>query len=132
MHIRRSTMSYDENFTAQYRTIGRVAAWTVFVLAVVYLVPWVLGLRSLASPQDPIGDPYFSMMELLIVLMAPVMVVSMVAVHAYARPEVKVYSFVALAFMILLAGITSSVHFVILTLSRQIDAAGLPWLPLFL
>ena len=34
--------------------------------------------------------------------------------------------------MILLAGITSSVHFVILTLSRQIDAAGLPWLPLFL
>jgi hypothetical protein len=34
--------------------------------------------------------------------------------------------------MILLAGIPSSVHFVILTVRRQIEAAGLPWLPLFL
>ncbi len=60
------------------------------------------------------------------------MVISMVVVHAYAFPEVKAYSFTALAFMILLAGITSSVHFVILTVSRQIEAAGLPWVPLFL
>jgi hypothetical protein len=124
-------MSHDD-FTPQHRTIGRAAAWAVFFLAVVYLVPLVLGLRSLASPQDPIGDPYFSMMELLIVLMAPAMVVSMVAVHAYARPEVKVYSFTALAFMLLLAGITSSVHFVILTVSHQIEAAVFPGLPLLL
>lgn len=71
-------------------------------------------------------------MELLIVLMAPLMVVSMVAVHAYAPPEVKVYSLTALVFMILLAGITSSVHFVILTVSRQIETAGLTWVPLLL
>jgi hypothetical protein len=32
--------------------------------------------------------------------------------------------------MILLAGITSSVHFVILTVSRQLTAAGLTWTPL--
>ncbi len=120
-----------EGFTAPHRTIGRAAAWGVFFLAVVYAVPLVLGLLSLKSPQDPIGDPYFSIMELLIFLTAPLMVVSMVAVHAYAPPEVKIYSLTALAFMILLAGITSSVHFVILTVSRQIDT-GLPWVPLFL
>jgi hypothetical protein len=71
-------------------------------------------------------------MELLIVLMMPLMVVVMVAVHAYASAEVKAYSFVALGFMLLCAGITSSVHFVILTVSRQLEAAGLTWLPLFL
>ena len=63
-------MSRDD-FTTQHRTIGRVATWAVFSLGVVYVVPLVLGYLSLKSPQDPIGDPYFSIMELLIVLTAP-------------------------------------------------------------
>ena len=71
-------------------------------------------------------------MELLIVFIAPLMVVNMVAVHAYAPPEVKVYSLTALIFMILLAGITSSVHFVILSVSRQMEATGLTWVSLLL
>lgn len=56
----------------------------------------------------------------------------MVAVHAYAAPEVKIYSLTALGFMLLLAGLTSSVHFVILTVGHQIEATGLTWVPLFL
>lgn len=123
---------FHEGFTSQHRAIGTAAAWAVFFLGVMYAVTTVLGFLSLKSPQDPIGDPYFTIMELLIVLMAPLMVVSMVAVHAYAPAEVKVYSLTALCFMILLAGITSSVHFVILTVSRQIEAAGLPSVPLLL
>jgi len=121
-----------EGFTTQHRTLGRVSAWVVFFLLLVYAVTLALGLLSLESPQDAIGDPYFTILELLIVLMAPPMVVSMVAVHAYASPEAKAYSLTALVLMILLAGITSSVHFVILTVSRQIQATGLPWVPLFL
>lgn len=120
------------DFTPHQRIIARAAAWGVFALEVVYAVALALGLLSLKSPQDPIGDPYFSIMELLIVLVAPLMVLSMVAVHAHASPEAKVYSLAALAFMILMAGITSCVHFVILTVSRQIEATGLPWVPLFL
>lgn len=123
---------FHEGFTSQHRAIGTAAAWAVFFLGVMYAVTTVLGFLSLKSPQDPIGDPYFTIMELLIVLMAPLMVVSMVAVHAYAPAEVKVYSLTALCFMILLAGITSSVHFVILTVSRQIETAGLTWVPLLL
>ncbi|MEO7911741.1 MAG: hypothetical protein ABIV47_19010, partial [Roseiflexaceae bacterium] len=96
-----------------------------------YLIPLVLGLLALRSPQDPVGDPYFSIMELLILPTAPLMVVSMVAVHAYARPEAKASSFTALALMILLAGVTCSVHFTILSLSRQVDT-GLPWMLLIL
>lgn len=119
-----------EGFTTQHRTLGRVSAWGTFFLLIVYAVTTVLGLLSLKSPQDPIGDPYFTLMELLIVITAPLLVVSMIAVHAYAAPGAKAYSLTALTFMILLAGITSSVHFVVLTVSRQIEAAGLTWAPL--
>lgn len=120
-----------EGFTAQHRALGRVAAWAVFLLELVYAVTTVLGLLSLKSPQDPISDPFFTIMELLIILLAPLMVISMVAVHAYASPEAKVYSFTALVFMILMAAITSSVHFVILTVSRPLEAAGLTEASLF-
>jgi hypothetical protein len=121
-----------EGFTTQHRLIGRYASWAVFFLGITYMITLVLGLLSLKSSQDPIGDPFFSILELLIVLMAPLMIISMVAVHAYASPDVKAYSLTALIFTILLAGITSSVHFVILTVSHQIEATGLLWLPLFL
>lgn len=119
-----------EGFTLQHLAIGRVAAWLVFLLGVVYAVTTFLGFFSLKSPQDPISDPFFFIMELLIVLMAPLMVVVMVAVHAYSSCELKAYSFTALIFMILLAGITSSNHFVVLTVSRQIQSGGLDWFPL--
>ena len=56
----------------------------------------------------------------------------MVAVHAYAAPERKVYSMMALTFVVLLAGITSSVNFAVLIVSRQADMAETSWLPLFL
>lgn len=121
-----------QDFTLQHRAIGRAAAWSVFFLEVVYAVTTVFGFLSLKSPLDPIGDPFFSMMELLIIFIAPLMIISMVAVHAYAPSEVKIYSFTALIFMILLGGITSSVHFVILTVSRQIEATDLTWVPWFL
>jgi hypothetical protein len=111
--------------------LGRFAAFAVFFLLIAYAVTLVLGFFSLNSPQDPIGDPYFSILELLIVVTAPLMVIVMIAVHAYASPDTRIYSLTALAFMIIMAGITCSVHFVILTVSRQIEAAGFPWRSLF-
>jgi hypothetical protein len=129
-------MMSHSDFTLQHRTVGRAAAWAVFCLGIVYIVTTVLGFRSLKSPDDAItygrlcanGDSFFSIMELLIILIAPLMVVSMVAVHAYAPPNTKIYSLTALIFMILMGGITSSVHFVILTMSRQLEATGVSWL----
>jgi len=102
------------------------------LLIVAYAVTTILGFLSLKSPQDPIGDPYFAIMELLIVLMMPPMVLTMVVVHYYAPPERKAYSLTALAFMVLCAGFTMCLHFVILTFGRQVEASGLTWLPLFL
>lgn len=122
----------NEDFTKQHRTLGRTTAWGVFVLSVLYAITTGLGFLSLKSQTDPIGDPYFSLMELLMILIASLMVVTMVAVHAYAPPERKVYASVALVFIILQAVVTSSVHFVILTFSRPIAASGMDWVPFIL
>jgi hypothetical protein len=89
-------------------------------------------LLSLTSAQLPVGDPMFSILEVLIIVMMPMMVALMVAVHAWAPPHAKALSLTAVVFMGLLAGVTCSVHFVILTLSRQTAFAGQSWLPLFL
>lgn len=125
-----SSLSTHTGFTPNHRTIGRAAAWSGFVLGVVYALVTALGFLSLESPQDPIGFPYITIMELLIIPLAALYVVTMVAIHAYARPAVKVYSLIALVFMIVLATITTSVHFVILTVGPGLEATGLSWVPL--
>ena len=121
-----------EGFTAQHRVTGQITAWAGFIVVQGYSIASGLGILSLKSPLDPVGTPFLPIMALLVILMAPLLVVTMVAVHAYAAPERKVYSVTALAFMILLAGITSSVNFAVLIVSSQADFAGAPWLPLFL
>ena len=47
-----------------------------------------VGLATLAAPDAPIADPWFTSMEILILLLMPFMTGFMVAVHAFApRPE---------------------------------------------
>jgi hypothetical protein len=119
-------------FSATARRLGIFSAAGVVVLGVAYAVTLVVGFLSLKSPQQPIGDPMFSILEVLIIVMLPVMVALMVAVHAWAPSHAKTFSLTAVVFMGLLAGVTCSVHFVILTLSRQAVFAGQSWLPLSL
>jgi hypothetical protein len=121
-----------KDFTVHHRAIGRAAAWAAFFVGQVYAIASLLGFLSLKSPQDPIGDPFLSIMALLLILLAPCMVVCMIAVHAYASPDRKVYSATALAFMLLAAGITSCVNFSVLTVSSHIVMTSSSWLPLFL
>jgi hypothetical protein len=68
----------------------------------------------------------------LIIVMTPFMVALMVAVHAWAPPQLRSLSMAAVVFMALVAGVTCCLHFVILTLSRQDAFAGQSWLPLVL
>jgi cytochrome c oxidase subunit IV len=112
------------SWTATDRQMGTWSALGVFVLGVLYLftgAAWFVAGGDLATP---LGDPYLAVLEILILLSAPPMVAMMAAVHAYAPPESKTYSRVALGFMFLVAGLTSSVHFVQLTVGRRLDAAG--------
>lgn len=49
----------------------------------------------------------------------------MAAVHYHAPKENKIYSLIAFSFMFIMAGITSSIHFIVLTVSHQIEAVQL-------
>jgi hypothetical protein len=125
-------MAVDLTFTASARRLGMVSAVGTVLLSAIYAATLVAGFFSLPSPQQPIGDPWFLILELLILLSMPPMVALMVAVHAWAPAEAKVFSLLALVFMSLAALLTCSLHFVILTLGRQPAFSGLPWMPLLL
>ena len=115
-------------FTSTARQLGICSCLSVVFLAVGYAIILAVGLLALTTPQQPIGDPLFAILELLIMFIAPSMVVVMVAVHAWAPMETKPYSLVALVFISLCVGITLSIHFVILTVGHQITATHSPYL----
>ena len=118
-------------FSDVARRLGISSGAAVFLLLIVYSVTLVAGQMSLQSPHEQIGDPYFTMLEVLIIVMMPAMVVLMVAVHSWAPAKLKVLSLSALVFMGLATGVTCSLHFAILTLSRQPAFSALELLPLF-
>lgn len=125
-------MAVALTFTASARRLGMASAAGTALVTAGYAATLVAGLLSLQTPQQPIGDPLFAILEIQIILMMPLMVALMVAVHAWAPAEAKVFSLMALVFASLLAGLTCSVHFVILTVGRQAEFSELPWIPLFL
>ena len=107
----------------------RVAIWSVlgtFFFGVLYAPTLVAAFVSAGNVKDPLTDPFLEILEVQSILMAPPMVVTMVAVHGYAPRDAKMYSLSALGFMILCAGVTTSVHFVELTVARRIDPASMP------
>lgn len=79
------------------------------------------GFLSLSSPDEPIGDPYFTQMELLTILIASLMAINMLAIYFSAPERYKLHSLAAFSMMAIMAGITSRVHFVVLTLNHQLD-----------
>jgi hypothetical protein len=122
----------ESTFTTNARRLGMASAFGTALLSAGYAVVLIVGISSLGSPQEPIGDPWFSILESLIVLLMPLIVAMTASVHAWADVKDKVFSLLAVVFAGLLAGITCSVHFVILTVGRQPSFRGAAWMPLFL
>ena len=102
------------------------------LLAALYAVTLTAGLLSLKTQKEPIGEPYFSILEILILLLMPLLVGLVVAVHAWAQEEVKVFSLLSLVFMAVTAALTCSLHFVLLTVGRRAEFAGVTGMPLIL
>lgn len=121
-----------QTFTAGARRFGIASAIGTVLLSVLYVAVLVPGFLSLKSPSQPIGDPWFAMLEILIILSMPAMVALMVAVNAWAPAQARPFSQTALVFMSLTAGVTSSLHFVLLAVGRQAAFAGREWMPLLL
>ena len=128
--MRHASISPDLAFTAQARTLGVIAAWMTFIVSEVYAV--VSGLAYVSQGAAVESGPYLSIMALLVVVMGPFLVLSMVAVHAYASPNKKPYSLAALAFMMAGVTVTSCVNFLLLWVSSQPNLFSESWRGLFL
>jgi len=106
------------------------SAAAVVTLGVFYVVVGLIGVvtrRQSASPLTQV-DPYLAILEVTIIVSAVVLVVMMASVHAYAPPERGIFSHAALAFVICSALMTCAVHFVSLTVGRQISPGVSPLL----
>jgi len=97
------------------------------VLCLAYAGVLVVGLATLPSPDQPIQDPWFTAMEVLILAIAPAMVAFTVGLHAWVSAERKPLAVLSMCFMCMCAVITSGVHFAVLTLGRHPAFAGSDW-----
>lgn len=96
---------------------GYVSGLSVFILGILYAIITTLGFLSLESPKQQIPDPYFSMMEVLSILISLGMAFCFTALFFIEnlKPR-KLAAFLALLMMYLATAITSCVHFVVLSL----------------
>jgi hypothetical protein len=108
------------------RLIGRWSAWCVVAMSIAYAAIMVAGFWALGNLTDPLPDPYLAVAELLILLMAPVMVVLMAAVHACAPVRLRMFGMIAFGWMLVAACLTMTVHVVELVVARRIDPGAIP------
>jgi hypothetical protein len=106
--------------------LGRWSSFAIFIIGLTYIAALAIGFAT-RGLSAPIIDPLLAIMELLTLVVALLMVVMMAAIHGRAPSNRKTVSSLAFAFMILTAGVTSAVHFVTLTATRQLGSAALVW-----
>jgi hypothetical protein len=106
---------------------GVAAATAVALLCFVYACVVAIGLLTLPSPDHQIQQPWFTLMEGLIIAIAPAMVVLAAALHTWAPQQRKSVALASVAFSSMCAVLTCVVHFAILTLSRQPAFAEQAW-----
>ncbi|WP_026898323.1 hypothetical protein [Daejeonella oryzae] len=111
-----------DNFNSFYRSVGRTTCRIIFVLGIIYAITTTIGLLSLQSPDDSIGNPYFTIMEILSIVISLLMAISLITVHLCAPLIDKFFTLTALIFMCFTTVITSSVHFLILSVSHTMEA----------
>lgn len=100
---------------------------SVAILSLVYAIVLSIGLLTLPLPDQPIQNPWFTLMEVLILLIAPAMVVFTVGLHYRTPSNRKSISLLSVIFMSMCALITCCVHFAVLTLSREPIVTQAAW-----
>lgn len=110
-----------------HRRTTAAAGFTVAVLCVAYAVVLAIGLATLPSPDEPIQNPWFAAMEVLILAIAPAMVTFAVGFHACVAAERRLLAMLSVVFMSMCAVVTCCVHCAVLTLGRQAVFASTDW-----
>jgi hypothetical protein len=112
--------------TSTDRMLGKWSARAITAFSIPYAITMVLGFSSMGNLRDPLPDPYLAVAEVLILLMAPFMVTLMIALHSWAPARSRAFTLAAAGWMLLLAGVTMTVHLVELTFVRRINPAEVP------
>jgi hypothetical protein len=105
--------------------LGFWSARTIFPMEILYVAVFIAGFSSIRNTSKPLPDPYLAIAEVLILLMAPILVCLMLAIHECAPRQAKPFTRMALGWMFAAAAFTTVVHFVQLTVARHISSATL-------
>lgn len=108
------------------RRLGIAAAATIVGGSVLYGAALIIGL-STAAEGHPISDPWFGVMEWLILAIAPAMVALIMILHIWAGDIQSSRGKLATASMALAAGLTMAVHGWLLTLPRSAATLAFNW-----
>jgi hypothetical protein len=118
---------YEDSGRVRVRLLGFWSARAIFLIEVAYLAVFIAGFVSIGGNTSKVlPQPYLAIAEILILVLAPIMVCLMLAIHQDAPRDAKPFTQVALGWMLAAAACTTVVHFVQLTVARYIDAATFP------
>ncbi len=73
------------------RWIGMWSARVLFAFGIAYAVTMVAGFAAMGNLSKPLEDPYLAIMEVLILVMAPILVLLAVVIHACAPEGTKTF-----------------------------------------
>jgi hypothetical protein len=112
------------------RRLGIASGSAVAALGLFYVCVLTAGLFTLPASEEEIQQPWLTLMELLIIAIAPAMVLLTVSLHAQSSEERKPFALASVVFMAMSAATTSTVHFTILAVSHHPAFATEHWTPL--
>lgn len=103
---------------------GMWLAWATFALYIVYIATLLAGGVAIGVPREP----YLAGAEVLTIVGAVLQVALFAAIHISTPSHLRLFSLLALAWMIAMAAVTIPVHFIQLTVERHLDLATMPQL----
>ena len=107
--------------------VGAISGFAVSTLGCAYAAILAIGLVSLPAPDQAIQNPWFTLMEVLILCIAPAMVGLTVGLYYWTSAERRAIATLSVLFMSMCATVTSCVHFAVLALSRHTAFANSDW-----
>jgi hypothetical protein len=121
-----------DSWTATDRRIGLWSALAVPFLAIAYVLTGAVGLMSRGgiSLDNLPPEPYLTICRSLMVAVMMAMVVLFAAIHFFAPPDRKTCSLAALAFLIILVVLSSSVNFLLIVVRQDSEVLRIAAWPL--
>lgn len=108
------------------RKVGLVSSSALVIVGITYVVVVAFGIAQ-AGLTEPIRDPVLAVMEAITLVAGLLIVVVLAAVYCLADNDRKPLALTALSFGVIMAALTSAVHFVALTAGRQTGLTVLEW-----